>query len=284
MKFIYTYVPKEDDKKLDSEFYLIDIILFVLSVSKIKKFKSKDDRIIFYSTKEFYSYFKDMDLFDEFIEVPEISKILENQEYEFCHKNTLYKIFVAKEQTEPFITLDHDFIIYKKEYLDKIKEKDLVFAFQEFLTEEVYSKTYLPTYNKVVKMLGNNDGVLKDIKTDHSINVSISGGKRVDIIKNSYINLCDFYIENVTKLNTIPLMTMFLEQFLFRSQIDKFDVKPYYCWDDIKDGHCYHYTGFRYESENRKKIVDELIIESPEYYQYIVDNFGFYGSYMRKIM
>lgn len=284
MRFIYTYVPKEDDKKLDSEFYLIDIILFVLSVSKLKKFKSEEDKIVFYSTKEFYSHFEGMDLFDEFYEVPNISKYLEKQEYDFCHKNCIYKIFVAIEQNEPFITLDHDFIIYKKEFIDKIKEKELVFAFQEFLYEPEYVDTYLPTYDKVVEMLGNNHEVLKDIKTDHSINVSLSGGKRLDIIKNSYINITNFYIENIEKLNTIPLMTMFLEQFLFRSQIDKFDVKPYYCWDDIESGHCYHYTGFRYEPENRKKIVDELIIERPDYYTYIVNNFGFYNSYMRKII
>lgn len=284
MNFIYTYVPKDDDKKLDSEFYLIDVILLVLSVSKLNKFKSKNDKIIFYSTKEFYSYFEDMNLFDEFYEVPNISNYIKKQEYNFCHKNCIYKIFVAIEQNEPFITLDHDFIIYDKEYLDKIKEKDLVFAFQEFLTEEVYSKTYLPTFNQVVDMMGNDHEVLKDIKTDHSINVSISGGKRLDIIKSSYINITNFYIENIEKLNTIPLMTMFLEQFLFRSQIDKFKVKPYYSWDDIKDGKCYHYTGFRYEPENRKRIVDELIIERPDYYTYIVNNFGFYSTYMRKII
>ena len=284
MNFIYTYVPKEDDKKLDSEFYLIDVILLVLSVSKLKKFKSEDDKVIFYSTKEFYSYFEDMNLFDEFYEVPNISNYIEKQEYNFCHKNCIYKIFVAIEQKEPFITLDHDFIIYDKEYLDKIKEKDLVFAFQEFLTEEVYSKTYLPTFNRVVDMMGNDHEVLKDIKTDHSINVSISGGKRLDIIKSSYMNITNFYIQNIEKLNTMPLMTMFLEQFLFKSQIDKFNVNPYYCWDDIKDGKCYHYTGFRYDLENRKKIVDELIIERPDCYTYIVNNFGFYGTYMRKII
>lgn len=283
MNFIYTYVPKEDDKKLDSEFYLIDVILLVLSVSKIRKFKTGEDKVIFYSTIDFYSYFKDMNLFDEFREVPNIDDYLKNQEYELCHKNCLYKIFVAKIQDEPFITLDHDFIIYDKSYFDKIKENDLVFAFQEFLTEPVYSKTYLPTYNEVIKLLGDDNENFKDIKTDYSINVSISGGKRVDIIKNSYTKICEFYIQNISKLNTIPLMTMFLEQFLFRTQIGNYDIKPYYSWNDLNQGKCHHFTGFRYEDDSRKRIVIELIKENPIAYDYIIKNFGFFPSYMIKI-
>jgi hypothetical protein len=283
MNFIYTYVPKDDDKKLNSEFYLIDVILLVLSVCKIKRFKSEEDKIIFYSTKEFYSYFKDLNLFDEFREVPKIDDYLRNQKYEFCHKNCLYKIFVAKEQIEPFITLDHDFIIYDREYVDKVKNMDLVFAFQEFLNEPVYSTTYLPTYNEVIKLVGNGDEVLKNIKTDHSINVSISGGKRLDIIKNSYTKICDFYVKNINELNKIPLITMFLEQFLFRTQIEEFNVKPYYCWDDINQGKCHHFTGFRYDLDNRKRIVKELIEENTFAYEYIITEFGFFPDYMIKI-
>jgi hypothetical protein len=283
MNFIYTYVPKDDDKKLDSEFYLIDVILLVLSVSKVKRFKENGDKIIFYTTKEFYSYFDGINLFDEFAIVPNIEEYLQNQKYEFCHKNCLYKIFVAKEQTEPFITLDHDFIVYDKEFIDKIKEQELVFAFQEFLNEPVYSKTYVPTYNQVVSLLDDNHEVLQNVKTDYSINVSISGGKRLDIIKNSYIKICDFYVQNIEKLNTIPLITMFLEQYLFRSQINNSNVQPYYCWEDIRDGKCHHFTGFRYELENRKRIVKELIEENKLGYEYIVKEFGFFPDYMIKI-
>jgi hypothetical protein len=283
MNFIYTYVPKDDDKKLDSEFYLIDVILLVLSVSKIKRFKESEDKIIFYSTKQFYNYIEPLNLFDEFNEVPNILKYIEKQEYDFCHKNCIYKIFVSIQQNEPFITLDHDFIVYKKDYLDKIKKKDLVFAFQEFLYEPAYDNTYLPTYNKVIDMLGNNQDILKNIKTDYSINVSVLGGKRLDIIKNSYINITNFYIQNIEKLNTIPLMTMFLEQFLFRSQIENFKVNPYYCWEDIKQGKCHHFTGFRYDLDNRKRIVNELIEENPQAYKYILTEFGFFPDYMIKI-
>jgi len=283
MNFIYTYVPKEDDKKLNSEFYLIDVILLILSVSKIKRFKSEDDRIVFYSTPVFYSYFKDLNIFDEFIEVPNIDDYLKNQSYDLCHKNCLYKIFVAKIQNEPFITLDHDFIIYDKSYFDRIKKTDLVFAFQEFLTEPIYSKTYLPTYDDVVKLIGNDSEILVNVKKDYSINVSISGGNRLDIIKKSYTNICDFYIQNIEKLNTIPLMTMFLEQFLFRTQINNYNVTPYYCWEDLKQGKCHHFTGFRYEDGNRKRIVKELIEENPNAYDYITKEFGFFPSYMIKI-
>ena len=280
MNFIYTYVPKDDDKKLDSEFYLIDVILLLLSASKLKKFISPNDKIIFYSTQEFASYFLTLGLFDEFKEVPKIENYLENQVYEFCHKNCIYKIFVAVEQTEPFITIDHDFIIYDKDFLDRIKTKDLIFSFQEFLNEPAYVNTYLPTYDKVIEGLGINHEVLENPNREFSINVSISGGNRLDIIQETYKKIIDFYINNIEFLNGLPLMTMFLEQFLLSTQLLNYDVKPYYCWDDFKNGKCHHYTGFRYEHENRIEICKQLKIEFPQIYDFVVREFGFYHSYM----
>ncbi len=280
MNFIYTYVPKEDDKKLDSEFYLIDIILLVLSVIKLKKILDPEDNIIFYSTLEFSNYFKKLDLFDYYEEVPDIISYLAKQKYEFCHKNCIYKMFVAAKQDKPFIMLDHDFIINEKEFLDKIKTKDLVFSFKEFLKEREYADIYLPTYNTVIEQLGVQNEILKNVNKEYSINVSISGGKRIDIIKESYIKICNFYVKNIDFLNTIPLMTMFLEQFLFSGQISICGVEPYYCWEDLNSGKCHHYTGFRYEEENRKQIVKELIKENKLAYNYIVSEFGFYPKYM----
>ncbi len=284
MNFIYTYVPKNDDKKLDSEFYLIDVILLLLSVVKLKQITTSGDKIIFYSTEEFLGYFKDINLFDEYIEVPNIENYLSNQAYEFCHKNSIYKIFVAAKQNVPFIMIDHDFIIYDKDFLDEIKTKDLVFSFKEFTKESAYVNTYLPTYDSVVKELGGDIEVLKNVNKEHSINMSIYGGKRLDIIKESYIKISDFYIKNVKFLNQLPLMTMFLEQFLFSGQLTKYDVKPYYCWEDLYTGKCHHYTGFRYELANRKKIAEELKTEAPLVYDFVIKNFGFYPSYMSKIM
>ena len=79
-------------------------------------------------------------------------------------------------------------------------------------------------------------------------------------------------------------MTMFLEQFLFSGQLTKYDVEPYYCWEDLYTGKCHHYTGFRYELANRKKIAEELKTEAPLVYDFVIKNFGFYPSYMSKIM
>lgn len=280
MNFIYTYVPKEDDKKLDSEFYLIDVILLVFSASKVKKMMSEGDKLIFYSTQEFSKYFSDLGLFDEIKEVPNISHYLRNQVYEYCHKHCIYKIFIAIEQTEPFITIDHDFIIYNKEFFDKIKLEDLVFSFKEFTNEDAYINTYLPTYNQVVEKLGDDADVLNEINKEYSINVSISGGKRLDIIKESYIKITDFYINNYEYLNTLPLMTMFLEQFLLSGQLTNYDVNPYYCWDDFENGSCVHLTGYRYEIDNRKRISEELKNEFPDLYDFIKKEFGFYPTYM----
>jgi hypothetical protein len=275
MNFIYTYVPKNDDKKLDSEFYLIDVILLLLSVVKLKQITTPEDKIIFYSTEEFLGYFKDINLFDEYTEVPNIENYLSNQ---------AYKIFVAAKQNVPFIMIDHDFIIYDKDFLDEIKTKDLVFSFKEFTKESAYMNTYLPTYDSVVKELGGDIEVLKNVNKEYSINMSIYGGKRLDIIKESYIKISDFYIKNVKFLNQLPLMTMFLEQFLFSGQLTKYDVEPYYCWEDLYTGKCHHYTGFRYELANRKKIAEELKTEAPLVYDFVIKNFGFYPSYMSKIM
>ena len=93
MNITYTYVPKEDDKKLDSEFYLIDVILLILSVSKVKRFKSESDRLIFYSTKEFYGYIEPLNLFDEFVEIKDENVYIKNQDYKYCHRNNIYKIY-----------------------------------------------------------------------------------------------------------------------------------------------------------------------------------------------
>ncbi len=280
MNFIYTYVPKNDDKKLNSEFYLIDVILLLLSICNLRKLISEDDKIIFYSNSEFSSYFQPLNLFHEIREVPNIEDYLKNQSYEYCHKNCIYKIFVASEQNEPFITIDHDFIIYSKDFLDKIKTKDLVFSFKEYTKEDAYVKTYLPTYNTVINELGNDIDILNQVNKEYSINVSISGGKRLDIIKDSYIKIIDFYIKNYDFLNTIPLMTMFLEQFLLSGQISKYGIEPHYCWEDLNNGNCVHYTGFRYDIENRKKIALELKTTEPNVYDFIKKEFGFYPAYM----
>jgi len=283
MNFTYVYVPKEDDKKLNSEFYLIDVILLVLSVSKIKRFKSTNDKIIFYSTNDFYGYLKPLNLFDEFYEIKDGNVYIKNQEHEFCHKNNIYKIYVTTLQTEPFINFDHDFVIYDKEFLDKIKTKDIVFAHQEFLHEPVYQPTYLPTLDSVINEVGSHHDVLQNLDKDYSINVSVYGGTQSDIIKNAYKKIWDFYVENYLGLNKIPLMVMFLDQFLLKTQVYKTEVRPYYCWEDIQSKKCIHFTGFRYHLENRKRIVNELIIENELAYNYIVKEFGFFPSYMIKI-
>jgi hypothetical protein len=283
MNFIYTYVPKEDDKKLDSEFYLIDVILMILSVSKVKKFKSESDRLIFYSTKEFYSYIEPLNLFDEFVEIKDENVYIKNQDYKYCHRNNIYKIYVTTLQTEPFINLDHDFIIYSKELFDKIKEENLVFSFKEFLTEPDYVPTYLPTLDRVIEEVGGHHDVLQNLDKDYSINVSIFGGKKSNLMVDAYKKIWDFYIENYVGLNKISLMVMFLDQFLLKTQIYRTEVKPYYCWDDMVSGDCIHFTGFRYEINNRKRIVNELIEENLLAYKYILTEFGFFPDYMIKI-
>jgi hypothetical protein len=283
MNFTYTYVPKHDDKKLDSEFYLIDVILLVLSVSKIKRYKAPEDKILFYSTKEFYGYLEPLNLFDQFIELFDGNIYIENQNYEFCHKNCIYKIQAAILNTEPYINLDHDFLIYDKDYLDILKQQDLVFSHREILSEPIIQPTYLPTYEKVKERIKNHY-LLDNVDTDFAINVSICGGNKFQIIKDVYIEIWDFYVENHKILNEFPLITMFLEQFLFKNQIYKNDINPYYCWDDYKDNKCVHFTGDRYKLEYRKRIVNELIDENPEAYKFILENFGFYSDYMRKIM
>lgn len=283
MNITYTYIPKEDDKKLDSEFYLIDVILLILSVSKVKRFKSESDRLIFYSTKDFYGYLEPLNLFDEFVEIKDENVYIKNQDYKYCHRNNIYKIYVTTLQTEPFINLDHDFVIYSKKLFDKIKEENLVFSFKEFLTEPAYVPTYLPTLDKVIEEIGGHHDVLQNLDKDYSINVSIFGGKKSNLMVDAYKRIWDFYIENYVGLNKIPLMVMFLDQFLLKTQIYRTDVDPYYCWDDMVNGDCTHFTGSRYEINNRKRIVNELIEENPSAYEYILTEFGFFPDYMIKI-
>jgi hypothetical protein len=282
MNFIYTYVPKDDDKKLDSEFYLIDVILLVLSASKTKRFKSIEDKIMFHSTKEFYSYLKPLNLFDEFKEIVDDDVYIKNQKYEYCHKNCIYKIKAAISNNEPYINLDHDFVIYDKEYLDLLKQQDLVFSHREYLSEPILRPTYIPTYEMILNRINDNE-MLINADTDFVINVSICGGRKFELIKESYIKIWDFYVKNYIILNESPFMTMFLEQFLLKTQIYKNNIDPYYCWDDYKSNKCVHFSGNRYKMEYRKRIVNELIMENVSAYKYILTEFGFFPDYMIKI-
>jgi hypothetical protein len=283
MVFTYVYIPKDDDKKLDSEFYLIDVILLVLSVSKIKRFKSNDDKIIFHSTKEFYGYLEPLNLFDEFKEIVDDDVYIKNQKYEYCHKNCIYKIKAAISNNESYINLDHDFVIYNKDYLDLLKQQDLVFSHREYLSEPILRPTYIPTYEMILDRIKDHE-ILVNADTDFVINVSICGGKKFEFIKDAYIKIWDFYVQNHVVLNEFEFMTMFLEQFLLKTQIYKNDIEPYYCWEDYETNKCIHFSGHRYKPEYRKRIVNELIEENPNAYQFILENFGFYSDYMIKIM
>ena len=123
---LWTYVPPEIDWIHNKNFYLIDLYCLCISVKLFKsKFKYKSIKL--YTNQEIIEFFKDTEYFDEFIDISNCYDIIKKQDTGFSHKNVMFKIFVAAEQTEPFIHIDHDFFINNDKIFELV-DKDIIFS------------------------------------------------------------------------------------------------------------------------------------------------------------
>jgi len=63
---------------------------------------------------------------------------------------------------------------------------------KSFYQNQFINQSYLPTLDLVINEIGGHHELLQNLDKDYSINVSIYGGKRSDIIKDSYQKIMGF--------------------------------------------------------------------------------------------
>jgi hypothetical protein len=201
---IYTYVPPEIDWIHNKDFYLTDLYCLAVSVQLFKsKFKYKS--IILYTTPELISFFKDTHYFDKLFDISNCYDVIKEQNAGFSHKNIMFKVFVAAQQTEPFIHIDHDFFINNKDIFDKVN-RNIIFSFIETASNPYGNQLNNP-YSFYIKVFSDICRVVDDVVLDNfnplaAYNSSIFGCNGNELIK-SFTKTKDFLLRNYKKLNNI---------------------------------------------------------------------------------
>ena len=212
---LYTYVPPEIDWKFNKEFYLIDLYCLCISVKLFKsKFKYKSIKL--YTNQEIINFFKDTEYFDELVDISNCYDVIEKQNTGFSHKNVMFKIFVAAEQIEPFIHIDHDFFINNHTIFDKV-DKDILFSFKEPACNPYGNQLnnpyafYIKIFSEVCKVI--DDEMLDNFNPLTAYNCSIFGCNNDELIS-SFKKTKEFLLKNYEKLNQIKDLPTVLEQFI----------------------------------------------------------------------
>jgi hypothetical protein len=215
---IYTYVPPLIDWEFNKDFYLIDLISMIYSVILFKK-KFKYKKLILYTSTELKVFFDNNNYFDEVIDIEYNKKYFESQITGICPKNTLFKLFVASKQTEPFIHIDIDFII-NDENLFSIIKKPIFFSFIENVmgdesakTSDGYYQIYFNTFKKTINILNEDEWKqMGNFNTSNAVNCSIFGSDDNSLCI-SFKRTWDFLINNNEKLMKIENINLALEQY-----------------------------------------------------------------------
>jgi hypothetical protein len=232
---IYTYVPPEIDWIHNKDFYLTDLYCLAVSVQLFKsKFKYKS--IILYTTPELISFFKDTHYFDKLFDISNCYDVIKEQNAGFSHKNIMFKVFVAAQQTEPFIHIDHDFFINNKNIFDKVN-RNIIFSFIETASNPYGNQLNNP-YSFYIKVFSDICRVVDDVVLDNfnplaAYNSSIFGCNGNELIK-SFTKTKDFLLRNYKKLNNIKDLPIVLEQFVqinYLLEETKFD--DYFVFGDL---------------------------------------------------
>jgi hypothetical protein len=212
---IYTYVPPEIDWKFNKEFYLIDLYCLCISVKLFKsKFKYKSIKL--YTNQEIINFFKGTEYFDELVDISNCYDVIEKQNTGFSHKNVMFKIFVAAEQIEPFIHIDHDFFINNHTIFDKV-DKDILFSFKEPACNPYGNQLnnpyafYIKIFSEVCKVI--DDEMLDNFNPLTAYNCSIFGCNNDELVS-SFKKTKEFLLKNYEKLNQIKDLPTVLEQFI----------------------------------------------------------------------
>lgn len=124
MKYIYSYLPL---KKIDSVDVLFDVICIKLSSTILKK---NNKKVGIYSNNEFINLLKYYNVeLDFYIDIEEEIKHMFDHDF-----FAISKIYAASIQTEPFILLDCDMILFDTFDFNEYETKNLFFHYPELIT------------------------------------------------------------------------------------------------------------------------------------------------------
>jgi hypothetical protein len=232
---IYTYVPPEIDWKFNKEFYLIDLYCLCISVKLFKsKFKYKSIKL--YTNKEIIEFFKGTEYFDELIDISNCYNIIKKQNTGFSHKNVMFKIFVAAQQTEPFIHIDHDFFI-NNEKIFELVDKNIIFSFKETACNPYGNQInnpysfYIKIFTDICKVI--DDKMLDNFNPLTAYNCSIFGCNGNELIT-SFTKTKKFLLKNYKKLNKIKDSPTVLEQFIqINYLLEEHPFIDYFIFDNL---------------------------------------------------
>jgi hypothetical protein len=242
---IYTYVPPEIDWECNRDYYLIDLICMIYSVRVFKnKFKYK--KIKLYTSTELKNFFDNTDYFDEVIDIEYNKTFFKNQIQGICAKHTMFKVFTAAEQTEPFIHIDADLVINDETFFSNVT-KPIIFSFIENVInvdtpsiKDGYYNLYFDAFKKTIKVLDEAEwSQMGNFTPTNAANCSIFGCDDTSLCK-SFKRTWEFFINNNEKLLKVKDINLALEQYYqfsflledkrFYNDIHTFD-------DDLKTGH-----------------------------------------------
>lgn len=232
---LYTYVQPNE---LPSN-CIIQLYSLCLSVQLVKK-NLEYNKIKLYTTPEVKDFFKDTNYFDEIHDITFCAEYIENQNPGILHKNMLYKIFVPTLQTEPFIHIDNDLFINDGDVINYGINQKVFFGFKEnvicpntkYMTNQYYH--YFNNFIEVVNSLEKNELIdLGNFNPMNAFNCSIFGCDNNELIK-SFTKVKDFFIKHYVKLNEIPNIPIFIEQYLQVSYLlEDIDFLEIYTFEDL---------------------------------------------------
>lgn len=242
---IYTYIPPEIDWECNRDYYLIDLICMIYSV-KLFKNKFKYKKIKLYTSTELKNFFDTTDYFDEVIDIEYNKQYFKNQIQGICAKHTMFKIFTAAEQTEPFIHIDADLVINDENFFTGIT-KSVIFSFIENVINvdtpsirDGYYSLYFDAFKKTIKVLDESEWKqLGNFTPTNAANCSIFGCDDTSLCK-SFKRTWDFFINNNEKLLKVKDINLALEQyyqFSFLLEEKGFYTDIHTFNDDLKTGH-----------------------------------------------
>lgn len=221
-EIVYTYIPPKQDWKDNKPVYTLELYSMCCSVILFKrKFKSKSIKL--FSTVEICNFFKDKGIFDDFFIVNDDDVYIENQNGGYNHPNMLYKMLTVENINGPFLHLDNDLFLNDSSTFNDV-HNDILFAYEEEIIgtslNDQYYKFYFNTYIEIIKQL--NDESLDDISNFNprsAFNCCVFGGDNWESIKKSFGRSNEFFRKNHSKLNPIPNMPGFIEQYLQASYL-----------------------------------------------------------------
>jgi len=223
-EIVYTYIPPKQDWIDNKPTYSFELYSLLYSVECMRNnFKTKGFTL--YSTEEICGFMEGKGYFDRLVVVTQGDEYIRNQDGGFNHPNMLYKMFTVEDITGPFLHMDNDLFINNPSTFNDI-HNDVLFAYEERVVDhqlnEQYYNFYFTTYNEIIKSLDNEE--IKPIEQFNPIsafNCCIFGGDKFETIKRSFELSNNFFKDNFEKLNLIPNMPGFIEQYLQVSNLLK---------------------------------------------------------------